>query len=579
MYPPFVSPNTTSDAERKMFIAIKEQLPDEDWIGLHSLGLTGHGVKPWAEVDFVLIGPSGVFGLEVKGGQVSRREGMWLFTNRHNRTFSKKEGPFDQVGTATSVLRKHLYERLPHFRPSLVGYGVVTPDVPFEDRGPDVEPEVVYDLEDVDKPFKEYADRLGEYWVQRVTRQRGRSPQALNEAMRLAVLSELRPDFDLRPSIKQRIGIVTNELFSLTQEQYKVLDDLVDNERVLVRGGAGTGKTLLAVEEAIRQAALGRKVLLVCFNKQLARHLRAAVKDKGSITVHHLHGLMATLIRKAGMQADLPDAREEDLFKVFYPVVALDAITELELEAQYEVVIVDEAQDLLLDGYLDVVANLLNGGLHDGVWRVFLDPKQNIFEATDPAGLKRLLAERPAQHRLRRNCRNAAPIAIATSLLSGVDQDEECRVEGPEVAYFWYRDSAHAARLLEKQVGRLLSDGVKPQSIVILSHRQMQNSSMRDGFRDLSYPLIDASSEPERTGREIRFSTISSYKGLESDAVFVTDVDNLKDSGALAALYVGTSRPRAFLAVFLHESVREAYDERAEDLGRRLAEATATNGI
>jgi hypothetical protein len=109
MFPPFVSPSTTSDAERKIFVVIKEQLPDEDWIALHSLGLTGHAAKPWAEIDFVLIGPSGVYGLEVKGGQVSRRDGLWLFRNRHNRINSKKEGPFEQVGTATSVLRKHLY--------------------------------------------------------------------------------------------------------------------------------------------------------------------------------------------------------------------------------------------------------------------------------------------------------------------------------------------------------------------------------------------------------------------------------------------------------------------------------------
>jgi hypothetical protein len=47
--------------------------PAGDWAVLHSVGLTGHDCKPWAEIDFVLIGPPGIFCLEVKGGRVSRR--------------------------------------------------------------------------------------------------------------------------------------------------------------------------------------------------------------------------------------------------------------------------------------------------------------------------------------------------------------------------------------------------------------------------------------------------------------------------------------------------------------------------
>lgn len=573
MYPPFVDPKTKSHAEKVLFKTIKDELPDDEWIVLHSLGLAGHPKKPWAEVDFVLIGPTGVYGLEVKGGRVHRTDGQWVFTNRTGHASTKEEGPFEQVGTATSVLRKHLYERLPAFRPSLVGYAVATPDIPFKVKGPDVEPEVVFDMDDVGKPFSDYTERLGRYWLQRVKEQRGREPKTLNEAMREAVLGELRGDFDLKPSLKQRIGLVQDELLELTKDQYTVLDSLVDNERVLIRGGAGTGKTLLAVEEALRQEALGKRVLVCCFNKQLGEHIRTALTDHAGITVRHLHGLMAELVKKAGKQSDLPDAREEDLFKVFYPLVALDAIGDLDMADQYDVLILDEGQDLLLDGYLDVMDTLLVGGLSDGIWRAFLDPKQNLFEATDPEGLKRLLKERMAQHRLRLNCRNTTAIAAATSLLSTVDQDEECRAEGPDVEYYWYRDTSHGARLVGKQLNRVLSEGVKPQDIVILSPVRFEKSLVRGGLFDVPFPVVDASQHPEGDAREIRFATISSYKGLEADVVLLADVENLEDRHALSNLYVGTSRAKALLAVFLSETVREAYSELAEDLGRRMAGA------
>ena len=91
MVPPIVSDATQSNAEIRLFGKIRDELSD-DWIVLHSLGLAGHARKPWAEIDFVLIGPPGVFCLEVKGGRVARRDGMWEFTNRHGETTRKRGG-------------------------------------------------------------------------------------------------------------------------------------------------------------------------------------------------------------------------------------------------------------------------------------------------------------------------------------------------------------------------------------------------------------------------------------------------------------------------------------------------------
>ena len=46
----------------------------------------------------------------------------------------------------------------------------------------------------------------------------------------------------------------------LDREQLKRLDEIEENNRMLIRGSAGTGKTLLAVEAALRQAERGGKV-------------------------------------------------------------------------------------------------------------------------------------------------------------------------------------------------------------------------------------------------------------------------------------------------------------------------------
>ena len=44
-----------SEAERRIFEHLKSETPDS-WIALHSLGLTRHRRKPWAEADFVVDG-------------------------------------------------------------------------------------------------------------------------------------------------------------------------------------------------------------------------------------------------------------------------------------------------------------------------------------------------------------------------------------------------------------------------------------------------------------------------------------------------------------------------------------------
>jgi hypothetical protein len=105
-----------SGAERRLFVAMRDELSN-DWTVMHSLGLTIHDRKPWAEVDFVLIGPPGVFCLEAKGGLVGRVEGVWYTTPQHGKRAGRreelKESPFAQVGSASAQLFKYLSDRLP----------------------------------------------------------------------------------------------------------------------------------------------------------------------------------------------------------------------------------------------------------------------------------------------------------------------------------------------------------------------------------------------------------------------------------------------------------------------------------
>ena len=84
-----------------------------------------------------------------------------------------------------------------------------------------------------------------------------------------AVKRTLVPKFMLSAPIGGDLARDDKELKSLTEAQFRILEALKNNERVAIPGGAGTGKTVLAVEEAIRCARNGARTLFVCFNQGL----------------------------------------------------------------------------------------------------------------------------------------------------------------------------------------------------------------------------------------------------------------------------------------------------------------------
>jgi len=568
MIPSYVSIKNPSRAEVRLFEKMRDELND-NWVVLHSLGLLLHPKKPWSEIDFVLIGPHGVFCLEVKGGRVSRKEGIWNFIDRAGQMHAKTEGPFEQVGSASAALYAYLRRERPSMVQLITGFGVAMPDISFEISGPDIDVALVYDESDTRKPFTKYIERLASHWAARLGKSGSNLLRPIDKS---AVVALLRGDFELVASLQLKIELANKQLVQLTEEQYRVLDGLSENHRVVIRGGAGTGKTLLAAEETRRLSQGGKNILLCCFNKKLAEFLAVNLRECGHAVVRHFHGLMADYIREAGLMGQLPDAQEADLFRVFYPQLCVDAMIKLNRLGEFDVLIIDEAQDILLDTFLDVLDGLVKGGLKTGSWKIFLDPKQDVYGGLASKVLCKILESAPAQYKLTVNCRNTIPIAIGTSLLSGIDSDETLHVDGPEIQPYWYSEPRQERRLVSNCIGRILSQGVKPECITILSRRQLRNSCIAHGLIGVNAPVCDLGNSSSLSVPDtIRFSTVSLFKGLESDVVILLDCDDLSSDDGRSNLYVATSRARTLLAVFLDQSVRSRYDANALAYGKRLS--------
>ena len=104
--------------------------------------------------------------------------------------------------------------------------------------------------------------------------------------------------------------------------------------------------------------------------------------------------------------------------------------------------------------------------------------------------------------------------------------------------------------------------GLTPGSIVVLSPRKFE-ASVASRIRHVGAAIVDASGRrPEPEPDRIAFSTIHAFKGLESEAVMLVDVDDLSSERMRALLYVGASRARTLLGVARSRATTETFAAR-----------------
>ncbi len=540
--PPYLGEEIKSNAEKKMY-EILQGLEMKQAYVLHSLGLPKHQRKIYGEIDFVVVCERGVACLEIKGGRVECREGRWIFTDRYGVEHAKPEGPFAQVvGNMFSlkeVLKKQFTSNV-HMKHLLLASGVVFPDIEFRPTSEEMIPEMIFDKTTSD--ITAYINGMFDYWQGRQHREPSKlSPRDMKE-----IVDYLRGEFCFVETLGDRLDVVEQHLVRLTNDQAAVMQALSSNDHLLIEGGAGTGKTLLAMNFAKQKLAEGNRVLYLTFNKNLANHIQRQNADKDMLKVINIHALFGEYVA-VDIERIMNSPMEyfaQDLPEECCEYLAGLSTEELESQ-QYDVLILDEAQDILKSNYMIVLDYLLRGGLEHGKWAVFYDEKQNLYNPEFGEGMELLTSYFNTKFKLFVNCRNTIQIGTYSAKESGNEIGGFLRENGEEVRYLTYADEADFAKVIKETLKELRAEKVPLEQVTFLSPRKYNNSVLAGTGIEVNE--LGDNFEPKKNVPV--YATIQGFKGLDAKVVILFGVDTISKANYAKYIYTAATRARTLLYV------------------------------
>ena len=516
----------TPASQEGLMFEVLESLPDT-WYVFHSFKMvnTGDGELRESECDFVIFNrEKGILCLEAKAGSgISYQNGEWLYSSG---IVMSHDGPFRQAANAMYRLRDRIRNS------KLKGvldrckmlYGVWFPGV-TDDRlrqlvfPEDADKNLVLTTEALNDP-EPYLNQILEINTY-FNRHSIEATDITETESRMLIRNLFCPEFNVFPAASFDSRLKNIAFHRLLREQANILNFLEDQNVAVINGAAGTGKTMIAVEKAQRDAAAGEKVLFLCYNVRLKEYLDLNYSHP-NIDFLTVAGLACKLCRTATPDyALLKNKLEEMYYAEAFP---------------YRHIIIDEGQDFGMDDIEEGnILETLKSVIEDkGTFYLFYDKLQMIQSSRIPSYIE----DADCRMTLYRNCRNTEN--IATTSLRPVNERKpklyDNAIKGAPARLHYCDDREQMAVELDRILDKYQTDGFR--DIVILTIKTEADSILSGKIKNGKYC------------QKYTFSTCRKFKGLEADVVVLIDVDgNTFDDERVLLFYVGASRARTCLDI------------------------------
>lgn len=494
--------------------------------------------KPEYEIDFIVCVPNeAVLCLEVKGGVIN-------YDGNNNRWFQNsnplKVGPDIQATTAShSIINR--YKNLSRDVP--IGWAVCFPDCELPD---DVRLPTSLDKSKViDQKSLLFLDMALESIFGQI-----KSQYPERTGCRHYVYNEFKNDLLRGLGLVQRLGTrfkhEQERFIELFDSQLSVFKQVFENDRILVNGPAGSGKTIVAKELVKELASDNHNVLFLCYNRTLANKLSydTGIRNNEKITCGSFHSFTKRLVENYDKQWwNNQSTNENNFWELELPAKLEELIDNQDDLSKYDALVIDEGQDFK-EFWFELLFRLVN---KKGKKVIFLDRVQDIFNrnVTIPE------MDQFVKFALPENCRNTKKIVKYLEQI--IEEPIKVRniPQGDDVDLYTAKNAIDLQTKLVSEIKDLTSNhDVQNDQILILLNCEKSSSSISN-LKRIGRFDIKALDNKARVQRDsIAYSNINMFKGLEWDIVFVIDTQLIASESLKSVLYTEASRARHKLYVY-----------------------------
>lgn len=466
------------------------------------------------EADFVIISPeTGIIIVEVKGGRIGRDDIGWYSIDRNEETHRIKDPVLQASNCKHKLLRYIRNNRYFTDRFLPAKHMVCFPNISIQDAPKIIEAPTEMQI------LSENLDDLYSCIMGFCKKNYDANAPRLTNNECLQIVNILKPSFDCptRWSVQAaRQNVIIN---SLTTEQNSIWDMIGENNRVSISGPAGSGKTILAIKCINECIKAGKRAAVLVPSNSLQEYYTASVNSKNLDTYCY-----------------------HDDFQSFQAS-----------ELIYDLVVIDEAQDLTENEWIDIYS--------------FFDIEKSsqfvcVFDSNQMLSIGSSCPfERLTSLRLTKVIRNTKEIAeFSTKFYSGLSKPLIIGPDGEGIQYSAVKSIDEIYKQIIKTIRHYVFDeGFNYSDIVILF-----------GDKGKSYFIKEMNSKPNALGVSFRSikgvsksyankaeviltDSVYRFRGLESKVVILTAIDDVIEKEQKSICYIGASRARNILHIIALE--------------------------
>lgn len=342
-------------------------------------------------------------------------------------------------------------------------------------------------------------------------------------------------------SLKTKIGLEGKILEELTNEQKNILNYLEEQRSAIITGVAGTGKTSIALEKALRHSENNEDVLFLCYNSRLCRTLTETYARNESMkhvkfkTIDSLSHDFCGKIDYAGLWEELYKIRNR------FP---------------YKHIIIDEGQDFgkrygknddisyekNICDVIDLLSEIVTKTEDNGTFYMFYDKYQLVNCNEIPSYIK----DADCKLTLYVNCRNTDSISkTSTATLNLKNRKVKNYLEGEKpVIYNSTENEDKQLECLNSILTQCIKDNLGINDIQILTCKTIDKSFLN------KIRKIDKTEEDiykyNFHNKNFDVTTCRKFKGEEAKVIILLDVtkESFITPIGKALFYVGASRAK-----------------------------------